>query len=79
MIPWNNPRPDQLATICGCSERNEPAKLVLDEEPEARLLLEFREARSKGQNAFAFRDCVERYTIGPIDLLSTDLVRPRAS
>jgi hypothetical protein len=54
------------------------AKLVLDDElvrvadlrgpasAEAYVLLELREARSKGENIFAFRDPDGRYTVGPI-------------
>ena len=63
------------------------AKLVLDEElarlaglrgpasAEAYVLLELREARSNGESVFAFRDPDGRYTVGPIQLLTTGLVR----
>jgi hypothetical protein len=58
------------------------AKLVLDEElaqladlrgpasAEAYVLLELREARSKGEDVFAFRDGDGRYTVRPVQ--STD-------
>lgn len=67
------------------------ARLVLDEElarlsvrrgpgsAEAYALLELREARSKGENVFAFRDLEGRYAIGPMELLTADLVRSQRS
>jgi hypothetical protein len=62
-------------------------KLVLDEElarladlrgpasAEAYVLLELREARSHGEKVFAFRNPDGRYTVGPIEVLTTELVR----
>ena len=62
-------------------------KLVLDEElarladmcgptsAEAYVLLELREARSTGESVFAFRNPDGRYTVGPLQLMTTGLAR----
>jgi hypothetical protein len=71
-IAWSVTKPSM---VCAGARTMSATRLVPDEvlaglgaqrgpgSAEAYILLELREARSTGENAFAFRDLVGRYTI----------------